>query len=161
MQSQLKSFEATPAHGAAALPSRPSKSANWWLDMRRAKGPGAVEPSEVTDLTGQFLAEREPQVSARQAMEVDLSFPADRIVEAYEVLEVLESLGHRVSADQADWVPSGTKAVMVWWKAGAEDQAKAVFEQLRQIETMSVTLAADPANPNMVGDIQVALGRDI
>ena len=147
MQSQLKSFE-----GTSAAPSQPIKRANWWLEVRRAKAPAAVEPSQVADLTGQPLAQ--------QVLEVDLSYPADRLVEAHEVLEVLEALGHRVSADQADWLPAGTKAVMVWWRAGAEDQAKAVFERLRQIGTMSVSLAAKPANPNMVGDIQISLGRD-
>ncbi|MEM7224687.1 MAG: hypothetical protein AAF495_17040 [Pseudomonadota bacterium] len=154
MQSQLKSFEDSPV-----APAQPTKSPNWWLEVRRAKAP-ADPTGQVTDLTQQFLAERETP-AAETALQVDLSYPRDRMAEAFEVLEILEDLGHRVIADQADWLPTNTKAVMVWWKPEAKAQATALYERLKTIETMNVTLAAEPAVPQMIGDIQIALGRDI
>ena len=146
MQSQLKSYDEIGAPAA--------KSRNWWLEVRRAKAPVALH---AVAAEGASLR-RAP--AAQQALSVDLSYPPDRLAQAAEVLEHLEAEGYRVSTEQTDWLPEGSKAVMIWWQAGAEDQAKALFARLRQVADLEVRLAASPAAERMCGDIQIALGRE-
>ena len=154
MQIQDRPFESlAPLFGST------TESSNLRSDRFQTGASAGAEVFFSSDLSSQNYCEQ-ALACGNQAFQVDLSYPPDRISEASQVLEILEAMGYRITVDQADWLPDGSKAVMIWWKLGAQRRAKIVFESLRTLKSAAVKLAAEPSNSQMIGDIQIALGRD-